>query len=165
MQQSVLPERWGDDVFRHETDPFKPPFEMSMLKNENKEQYRERVYAANRALDLHDLMEQLLGSQMITSAGYWALRGRYSENKLAVLKEEARIWAECVTRQLELGQDLHDFYNDGHPLVEDFNEMHPELDSPWQYQKPYFDYSGEDEDGEFELTDLPAEYIAAMGAQ
>ena len=162
--QTVLPERWGDDVFDHETDPDKPPFEMSMLKNENKEQYRERVYAANRALDLHDLMEQLLGSQMITSAGYWALRGRYSENKLAVLKEEARIWAECVSGE-RFGEDLHDFYNDSHPLVEDFNEMHPELDSPWQYQKPYFDYSGEDEDGEFILTDLPAEYIAAMGAQ
>jgi hypothetical protein len=155
-----LPDNWGDNVFDHETDPDKPPFEMSMLKNENKEQYRERVYAANRALDLHDLKEQLLGSQMITSAGYWALRGRYSENKLAVLKEEARIWAEGVS-----GEDLHDFYNDGHPLVEDWNELHPELDSPWQYQKPYFDYAGYDEDGEFILTDLPAEYIAAMGAQ
>lgn len=134
-----------------------PDFGFEKENNENKEQYRARIYAANRALDLHDLEMQLFGE---TYGGeHWALRGRYSENKLAELKAEA-IANVLANPEYDDEYPLNDFYNDcDHFSDEDDSEP---LYSAWGYQRQYLEWDCPINELEFSTCD---EYIAAMNAQ
>jgi len=162
-----MPFQSTDPEFSHYTDTDSPGFGIAQVRGtENKEQYRARIYAANRALDLHDLEMQLFGE---TYDGRWALRGRYSENKLAELKAEATANV-LANPEYDDEYPLNAFYNDcGFEDVEWFFSETEPLDSAWGYQRQYFEWCDPfDSPYNDEITWLCStcdEYTAAMEAQ
>ena len=163
-----MPFQITDEVFQHMSDHTDhPQFATAKVNDENKEQYRARIYAANRALDLHDLEMQLFGETY--DGEYWSLRGRYGENDINQLKAEA-VANVLANPEYDDEYPLNNFYNDlGFEDVDWEDETEP-LDSAWGYQRQYFEWfqpANCIETGEitFLCQDLPEEYIAAMDAQ
>jgi len=117
--------------------------ETGIKEDESLFEYRARIYAMNRACDLQDLCMQLFG----VCPDDWALKGRYGENKLEQLKNDAKA---SVLANPE--------YDDNYPLNAFYNDSD---NASWNDQEEYLDWM--DPDGN--LIDFPDEYIAAMDAQ
>jgi len=132
-----------------------PDFGCDKENNEDEQQYRVRIYAANRALDLHDLEMQLFGETY--DGEPWALRGRYVKNDLEQLKNDAKANV-LANPEYDDEYPLNPFYNDCNSNFANEDDSEP-LDDAWGYQRQYLEWDCPINELEFSTCD---EYTAAM---